>query len=685
MSLVLTLAVLVTWLALAIGFCAIGVFWLRRLTGLKPGWQSAYLAVWAGFGLLMAGLLVWHFFLPVNERALWLFALLATASLLLERRWFASTLASGANTWFVLATGAFALWAANHALAAGGMDDYNYEFQAIRWFHDYRIVPGLANLHGRIGFNNSHHLFAAMLSSGPWSGTVNHVFNGLFTVLAFTLLWAAVRDVASGRTSCSALLGALLLSPCVGLVLFGIFGPMMSTLKADIFICAATTVLAILFVEFAETSAQEAQRVRRAPPNGPGTGPRRSPFCASSLEERFLALGATILLLAAVLFSVKITAVVFCGFIAAAVVIRLLATVGWGRPRVIVFTILIPALIVCSVLLRGLILSGYPLYPSTILGANVDWRVPVAQATAERAFITSWAQLRPTYDPALVTGWAWILAWARSTVLTDKFNIVLPLMLALLCMPWLTFRSRGMQQSSVPAWGWATLATASILSLFVWFVQAPAGRFAFIYFWIVFAVILTAAESPLSRPGPLALALGTGIIVSATAYILFFAVGIPGEFRSGMVLMLVFGVLWIAAFSWAIRKRKARLIAALCLALGFFQIGDRAFANVVRLRFALIGPMVWLQVGTLPEHREKPQYVPRKTRQGVIVYEAREARYDTPLPNTRFFNPSLELRSPGNLGGGFRNPQHQDPAHYGYSVRVVDTPGSKDRERISPE
>jgi hypothetical protein len=643
MSLLLTLAVCVTWAALTVGFCGIGVLWLRRLTGLQPSWQNAYLAVWAGFGLLMTGLLVWHFFLPVNALALWLFALLATAALMLEWRWFRATLSKDVSAGLVLAIGAFALWAANHALAKGLMDDFNYEFQAIRWFHDYRIVPGLANLHGRIGFNNSHHLFGALLSSGPWSGSVNHVFNGLFIVLVFALLAAAVRELALGRTSSSILLCALFVSPCVGLVLFSRHGPIISTLKADLFVCAATVTVAVLFVEFAETPAR---------------------------EDRRLPIAATILLLSAVLYSVKISAVVFSGIIAVAVLIRLLATVGW-RHRVTVFSTLIAGLIVCSVLLRGVILSGYPLYPSTRLGMRVDWRVPVAQANAEWAYITSWAQLKPTYDPAAVHGWAWIPYWAQSTVVSDKFGIVLPLTLAFLCLLLLMFRSGGAQRIGVPRWALATLATASVISLFVWFVQAPAGRFAFVYFWILFAVAFTIAMQRSKEISRLALAASAGIVLFIATYLIFFVLGVPPEFRSSMALMLVFGPLWIAASSWAIANKRYRLLAALCLALGFYQSGDRALAHVLRRRFEELGRMVWLNVTIIPERLEKFPYVTRQTRQGMTVYEAIATGYDTPLPNTHYFNPALELRVPGDLSGGFRNP-NQGSMRYGYSVRVVD-------------
>jgi len=645
MSFLLTLSVFVTWVALSVGFCAIGVLVLRALTGLTPSWRNAYLAVWAGFGLLMAGLLAWHFLLPVDARALYLFILLATVSLIIERRWFASILSSGGlSVWFAVAIGAFAFWAANHALAPAGMDDYNYEFQAVRWFHDYRIVPGLANLHGRIGFNNSHHLFAAMLSWGPWSGAVNHIFNGLFVVLAFALMMSKVRELALGRRTASALVGALLMSPCVGLVLFGIFGSSISTLKADVFLCAATATTAVLFVEFASTQ----------------TG-----------DERYLPLGATMLLLSAVLFSVKMSAALLCEVIAVAVVIRFLATVGWTH-RVTVCGTLMAALIFCSVLARGVILSGYPLYPFTTLGMKVDWRVPVAQANAERAFITSCAQLRPTYETP-VTGWTWVPTWARSTVLTDKFNIVLPLTLVLSCIPRLGLRSRGNQKQYFPTWAWATLAATSIVALAVWFVQAPAGRFAFIYFWIVFVVVLTVASKRGTQTPRWALAASEGIIVSVIAYILVFVAGIPLEFRAGMLLMVAFAFLWVNTFSWAIAKQRSPLVAALCIALGLYQTVERIPADLVRHRFAQIKPMVWLQIARLPEFFERPTYVRRRTDQGFIVYETSAARYDTPLPNTRYFNPSLELRTPGDLSKGFRNRSPKNAQQYGYSLQVVVT------------
>ncbi len=53
-------------------------------------------------------------------------------------------------------------------------------------------------------------------------------------------------------------------------------------------------------------------------------------------------------------------------------------------------------LLMCGFLARGVVLSGYPLYPSSAFGLDVDWRVPLAQVEADRVFIKTWSQLRPT-------------------------------------------------------------------------------------------------------------------------------------------------------------------------------------------------------------------------------------------------------------------------------------------------
>src|SRR5579863_3381545 len=119
MSIVPTLSVLATWAVLALGFAAIGILFLNRLGGSlepsEPSWRYVFCGIWAGFSLLTGGLMLWHFFLPVNGIALAVFTSAAALALIFERRWFADVLRAPYSRGFALIAGLFAVWTANHA------------------------------------------------------------------------------------------------------------------------------------------------------------------------------------------------------------------------------------------------------------------------------------------------------------------------------------------------------------------------------------------------------------------------------------------------------------------------------------------------------------------------------------------------------------------------------------------
>jgi hypothetical protein len=643
LSILLTLAILGTWAILALGLVSMGVLFLERLGGVEASWQHAYFAAWIGFALLIAGLIVWHFFLPVNTIALLAFSGLAALAAIMERRWFAALLRRPLKWRFAAICAAFAIWVANQSLAASfGYDDYLYEFQATRWYHDYPIVPGLANLHGRIGFNNSHHLFAAMLSVGIWKGEVNHIFNGLFVVLACILLLAAVRDLTRGTKESleRSLLPALLFCPCAGLVLFGFDGSMLPTLKADVFLAAGTAVLVCLFLRWAATRSA----------NGDSA-----------------ALAATTLLVGAVLPTVKISAIVFSSFIVAVVaVVELRRIKGKGRDRRLVFGALAIALALAICFpIRGVILSGYPIYPAKVLGVNVDWKVSPAQADAERAYIKSCTYFQPTYDPREVSGWRWLPAWAATIARFDRINVLLPTFLTLICLPLLFARPPGKLRTEAnagsPGWAYATLVCASIANLVVWFTQAPAGRFVIVQLWILFAVTLLSGirrqREGWSWKAPL---IGLAFTLPLALLVLVQWLHIPGELRARVFAVLAFAALWLFLFG-RLRAGHPRLLAALCILPALFQFAEHAGGEIADKRYGDLPSMLWVNASRLPRPKQ-PDASLRATRSGLNIYVAYHSTYDTPLPNTRYFNPFLELRT-GRMKDGFRN---SAPAYSSY-------------------
>ena len=637
---------LAVWLGFGAALCAIGGLFFHRAGHIDSTPEYLYYSIWAGLALLVLALHVWHFFLPLDEYVQVAFGVVSALALIFERRWFRPLLSARANAPFALCTLVLVAWVANHALGPGGMDDYNYEYQAIRWFHDYPLVPGLANIHGRLGFNNSHHVVAALLGAGPWQGRVNHLLNGFVVSLALVYVLFGLFSVVKmrGRASSVRICAALLFAPAIGLVLFGNFGPAISTLKADVFVSAGMIVLSCVFLRFASSTK--------------GT----SDYRVSA---------ATAILLGCVLAAVKLSAATYCGVIVLAVLVRV-ARDGCVHPRekLVAGSVAAGALLAATFVARGAFLSGYALYPSTAFPFDVDWRVPTAQADGDRLFIKTWSQLFPTYDAALAASHQWFPAWLHSVLLTEKLTILLPL--AALAILLTAYPAGGRSRTGEERrWALHVLMAASTLALVVWFTQAPAARFASVYFWITLAAlaIRTVADrtQPIAR-GALAF---TAFAVVAGLWMLLTYAHVDVQHWPGVFGAVTLGLAWAIACSNV--PRQPSLLAVLCVVLGFAQIAERTGAHLLRGRVRDAGAMLWYDVTALPPEPQFEQTV-RETRTGVVIYASTWSSFHTPIPNTRYFNPWLELRDPSDVRRGFRNPAGAVNS-YGYSVDYVMQPG----------
>jgi hypothetical protein len=651
MIVALAIALAAAWLALACVFAGVGSLVLGRRTDLDDGWPAAHAAFWVGVAVVTSGALVWHLVLPVDWRASLLVAALACTGWLVHRRMFVACARRWPSWPLTLGCAGVWVWVANHALDSAAIDDFLYEFQAVRWDHDFHIVPGLANLHGRLGFNQSHHLLGALLSIGPLAGRVNHVIGGLFVVVVATYLLSGLVDLwRQGRSaSSSTRMKALLVGPVTGLALFSYYGSTISTLKADVIVTACVILIACLVVEFAEAPG-ESGRAQRA----------------------FLALAAT----TAFLGSVKLSAVVFAAVVAAGtggagLLAALRRRLPLARPAWMGLGLLLTTATIVPV--RSIVLSGYPAYPAAVLGVDVDWRVPAAQADAERAIITSWARLQPTYDVGRLDSWDWIPGWGHDVLRSEEFTIVLPLTLAILCIagalvhPGSSGRPLARPGRTLSLrWAYGTNLMASTAGLVVWWLGAPAGRFAVGLFWVLTATLLTWSldVGVWSRPW------GTRIaLVSAGLGVIALSFGVTGLAPGyvGLTLLLAGVTGWMIMFARTASGRGVSL-AVLCAVLALAEGSARVASFVAHGRLADAKAVLWLTPDYYMEYRAGYPVEPRRTRSGLTVYITSSTDYDTPLPNTRYFNPYLELRRPGDLSSGFRSRVPPDVANYGYSL-----------------
>lgn len=442
---------------------------LRRL--FRPGPLDLFgvsVSFWTGWAAIVAFLQIWHLMLPVNQPALALVLILSSAGLLLEGR----PLARLAWAWVRRAPVLAALlilallWVANRS--AGSALSYDlglYYLQTVQWNSTYPIVPGLGNLHERLAFNSAYFLYGALVDQVPFGSGAARATDGLlvFALLAQGLV--SLGALAAGtRLTRLAFWNSLMLVPVpdfslsltpdaaigvLGLVLAGIY-------------------LAVLFEAHILT---------------PG-------------EQRHLCFALA--LIACIGVAVKLSFAVF----AASTLVVGLSIMLWHQRSVrrAWLPLLAPPL-ACALLVggiwmaRGVILSGYPLFPVTLGAFPVPWRIPEALAISHTNWIRSWAIQPGAHWVEVLGNQKWLQPWldampGRVIQLLHIALISVLLSAASLVRPPLPWRNIGL----------ATLWLLPALgSLIFWFISAPNYRFAGAGFWIIGLGSLLLAVERLAR------------------------------------------------------------------------------------------------------------------------------------------------------------------------------------------
>src|SRR5262249_44337921 len=103
---------------------------------------------------------------------------------------------------------------------------------------------------------------------------------------------------------------------------------------------------------------------------------------------------AMILFALAITFKLSSLVLAALGWIVALLGWCRLKTGGAEKPRLILGSVGLSVALFLPWTLRGVLLTGYPLYPSTVLAAPVDWRVPV-EVVEKQAAYTRWFGRNP--------------------------------------------------------------------------------------------------------------------------------------------------------------------------------------------------------------------------------------------------------------------------------------------------
>jgi len=262
----------------------------------------------------------------------------------------------------------------------------------------------------------------------------------------------------------------------------------------------------------------------------------------------------------------------------------------------------LPALVLVVWAARGVMLSGCPVYPSTLGCIKADWVVPPDSASNMASWIRSWAR-DPSATPNEVLGnLAWLGPWFDRTAAATT-EVVYPMALSIVAfVGTLGVQGFGRRRRTFDKTTWLIPVPAAV-GLLGWFAIAPGLRFASGQFWI--------------------LAVSTALVLLSSSVA---SRGMPGRTQ----IVIAFMVL-NASVLWALARNPPVLL-----------------------------PFSGAGFGPIPTAR----LVKQKTVHGLAVWTPREGDqcWDSQLPCTPYFDstldfvgrypfPEFRLRSPADRAG----------------------------------
>jgi hypothetical protein len=448
------LQILAAWAA--VGLCLVGLGALvRTLLGRRPvGADDRLGDFWLGWATAIALLQAWQLAWPVDRRIAAILAVLGAVGLVVARP-SPATLARGVrrHAVAVLAFLGVTTWLALQALGGPRNGDSGlYHVPTIAWHLAHRLPPGLGNLAAPFAYNQSYFLWVALLDVAPLAGRGSHVANALFVVALAGRVLLAISRVLRAR-------------PCGPADLFYAFLlPAVLPLALDINLTSPSPDVAVFtlgVVIAGETLAFFAR------------GRRFADLAALAL---LVALAPTLKLSLAGLAAAT-------GLVAAAAWLRRPGgrDVGLARAASIVATIAL--LVPGGWMLRGVVLSGYPLYPSSLLGLSADWAVPHETVVAEAKLIRYWNGVEGWWwiawqDPAWIVRWLPTLDWLRLDVLVPLGIVAVAAVAAIV----LAGARRGL-----PGVAPALIVLPTIGSLLFCIANAPRARYGASAYWVLAA------------------------------------------------------------------------------------------------------------------------------------------------------------------------------------------------------
>jgi hypothetical protein len=458
----IVLCILLTWLvcaAVCVGMGSLLFAAFERLSDSKSQHFSLAECYWSGVAVIAAILQLYHFVRPIDATVGALLCAAALFGVYIAVRRFDLLAFRGADVLLFLA--AAAIIAFRSAAPSEHYDTGLYGAQAIRWFTTYPVVPGLGNLLGQLGFNSSIVLCIAALDHGPWRDLAHHLFVGFLLAALFASIVPAALRVSRGENSSSSdwFLTLLFIPAAIAAAMGKLSGA-----NTDL----PTTVVCLAGAYFLFRGL-----------DAPTRESARENNQTDYSSQRAL---VTAMLLFSLAVTFKLSSLVFAltGWVVCFVALwHSNGPAATRRNRVALAVVALSAAMVLPWICRGLILTGYPFFPSTAMGISAEWKVPAANAEVQAEFARSFARI-PQIPLADTSGYRWLRPWFRELI-REREGFLIPAFFTLAGAVFLGLNLRRERSVAVPQW--MCLFFPAFAGVLFWFFEAPAIRFGEPVLW----------------------------------------------------------------------------------------------------------------------------------------------------------------------------------------------------------
>jgi hypothetical protein len=440
---------LLAWIPAIVGYGSVLLFVRRRISSI-PDVEFEITEPWFGIIVLATISSFLNFFFPVTK---------TVAALLLLLGWglcwyrfakldFIRSHSRGfvlAVLWMVLVS----FWSAQQPI---NHDTGLYHYPSIRWINDNPLPFGLANLHGRFGFNSLWFPLAAVLQVPLVDARGTHCFS--VSALLIYFFGIAVARAFAAIFAKPASIDNIFLSLSVLILLGNVFRRNISSPSPDfaiLLLCVSGIYLALQTIQTASDWMYKCFQI---------------------------------IVLSVFGLSIKLSFLPLLLVPSGLILFGLKKKLHFSVQKLTGYSLLFSGTIMLIWLARGIILSGCLVFPvPQSCFQNLSWTVPASTTISYNSLIRLHAQYH--VPPQNVTAWDWLRPWFNEQ-LSSSIDFVLSL--------GLLFAGLILLMLIKPVWKEVVWLVVSLIAgILFWFFTAPDMRFGAGYFWSLALLILSTA------------------------------------------------------------------------------------------------------------------------------------------------------------------------------------------------